>query len=343
MNKNKKILMRIVFGVSMTCSLIGCGNGGIRAPIVDNPKQVHGKSTVMRPPGLESATRDYGPLKIREGEWSAESVTQPWSSWWYPTRETSLFESNPPGQSPLEKYDRYVLKAHAWKSHAAEFEKQRLHDPNANPWEGRCNAWSAASLLVPEPKAPVSIEGITFGVGDLKALLVKSFEKVGGLKQYGQRFNGDRLGVYDDVFPDQFHRVLYAEMFEKKRPLIIDKDPGVAVWNTPIWKVHSQLHRDSQEDGVMHVTSWVFGATPFVEHYDDVGTLSVVLEYTYNLYGQTDADGFFRVSGGEWTGSSLDDHPDFVTVLTENPLHSSENQEMDWALVQEIIGHSSVE
>lgn len=335
-SENKKILKRILSSLSIAFAVTGCGNEKLHSPVVRNPKQEHEKHTLSRPPGFERATLDYGPLKVREGEWTAEAGIQPWSSWWYPTRETSLFESNPPGHSPLEKYDQYVLKAHARKSRAAEFEKQKLHDLNANSWEGRCNAWSAASLLVSEPKAPVKIEGITFGVGDLKALLVKSFEKVVGLKQYGQRFNGDRVGVYDDLFPDQLHRVLHAEIFEKKRPLIMDKDPGVAVWNTPIWKVHSQLQQDPQLDGVMHVTSWVFGATPFVEHYDDVGTLSVVLEYTYNLYGQMDQNGDFKVNGGEWTGDSLDDHPDFVTVLPENPQHSSENQEIDWTQVQEI-------
>lgn len=302
-----------------------------------SPKQTQNPFLASRPEGLSGATDHYGILRVQDGEWEAESQVRPWSFSWLPTRDTYLFESQPPGNSPLEKYDRYVRKAHHDQVHAADYERKNLFDPNAAPWEGLCNAWSVASLMMPEPRTSVTIEGIVFKVGDLKALLVKSFEKVADLRFFGQRFNGDRFGVFDDLYPDQFHRVVVSELVEKRRPFIFDKDPGVAVWNTPAWKAHGRLVRDPNFPQVLHATTWIVGASPFVDDEDHVGTLSVVFEYTYDLWGDWTSQGWFEVRGGSWTGQSLDDHPDFVTVLPEDSQHLSANPEIKWQYVQEIL------
>lgn len=339
---SRRFLHSIVFSLVLIPVIDGCGV--IPQDSLVQPHHDQEKSSSSRPSGFGQAIRDYGQLMVREGEFEAEAPQRPWSSWWYPVRDSYLFESTPPGNSPLEKYDRWIHQNQQEvprESHAAEYEKKKLYDPNAGPWEGLCNAWSAASLLMPEPVSPVTSQGVTFSVGDLKALIVKNFERVEGLRQYGQRFNGDRIGVFDDIYPEQFHRVLISELFEKKHPLILDKDPGLPVWNTPVWKAHSRLTHDTSDPRVMHVTTWIFGGSPFVESYDYVGTLSVILEYTYDLYGELTQEGAFKVMGGVWTGSSLDDHPDFVTVIPENAKHSSSNPEIRWDDVQEIL-HSEI-
>src|SRR5262249_20095746 len=38
-------------------------------------------------------------------------------------------------------------------------------------WWGICHAWSPASILMPEPKHPVTKNGVTFKVHDIKALV----------------------------------------------------------------------------------------------------------------------------------------------------------------------------
>jgi hypothetical protein len=299
---------------------------------------VSGLSIPQRPAEFELVTANYGPLTVYEGEFDAESSVRPWSSWWYPTKDTYLFESRGQRLSPLELYDSYVRKTRQLPGGAALFERERIYDPAAGSWEGLCNAWAIASLMSPEPRRMETIDGITFNVGDQKALLVKTYERVGGLRTYGQRNNGVHGTVFDDIYPDQFHRLIQAELFERGRPFMMDKDPGVAVWNTPIWKASVRTSRDLSDPYVMHVNTWLFGASPFVNYYDYVGTLAVVFEYTYDLYGIPQADGSFQVKYGAWTGESINYHPDFLTVLPEGSAQrSSRNSEIDAVVVDEIL------
>ncbi|MCM2322759.1 MAG: hypothetical protein NDJ90_05820 [Oligoflexia bacterium] len=309
----------VVFGI--LAGLSACGDANREPGSDESSSLVQGPE---RDSALLRATETYGPLVVAVGEGSAEASRRPWSSWWYPIRDTYLFEGTRANPAPLEKYDTYVLKTTGKAGAAAAFERERLYDPGASAWEGLCNAWAEASIMEAEPSAGATLNGISFGVGDLKALLVKTYEGFGGMRQYGQRFNGDRHGIYDDVFPDQFHRVLQAELFEMARPLIMDKDPGVPVWNTPIWMAQVRIERDPGDPGVVHVSTWLTGASPYVESYDFVGTLPVSYLYTYDLFGSDRGDGTFQVSYGLWTGRSIDDHPDFVSVL---PLDSPDGGE----------------
>ncbi|OFZ19692.1 MAG: hypothetical protein A2X94_16690 [Bdellovibrionales bacterium GWB1_55_8] len=289
-----------------------------------------------RDAGFEKASEVYGELFIRNGEYSAEARARPWSSWWFPTRETYLFREDGDQLAPLQKYDRYVSKT-GRRSAAAKFEEQFLFDPAASAWEGRCDAWSIASLMEIEPVVPVTRAGITFGVGDLKALLVKKYESFQGTQMFGQRYNGNRVSVFDDIYADQFHLLLQQELFERGRPFIMDKDPGAPVWNTPVWKAETRISPDPDRAHVRHVTTWIFGASPFVTSYDYVGTLSVVFEYTYDLFGEPQSDGSFLVRYGEWTGSSMDYHPDFLTVMPDASVTESLNKELDVTVIDEIV------
>lgn len=287
-----------------------------------------------------SVTREYGPLVIETGEFTAVSTDKPWSSWWYPARDTYLFQPTSRGPAPLQKYDAFVESETGTPGGAADFERDKLFDPNAASWEGLCNAWSAASLLSPEPLAGATIDDVSFGVGDLKALLVKTYEQVDGLKQFGQRYNGIEGDDFADLYPDQFHKFLMVELFGKKRPFIMDKDPGIPVWNTPVWKAMLRIDPDAANAHIMHVDAWVFGASPFVDSYDYVGTLSVGYEYTYDLYGTLDEANLFHVVYGKWTGDSVEDHPDFVVQLPASQGvdgHRSNNKALDSRTVERLL------
>lgn len=326
---------RTLWALSAVSVLAACGSDRL-------PAGPHAVPT--REGEFARATEAFGPLFVDEGEFDAEAGVRPWSSWWYPLRDTYLFESAGARKSPLEKYDRFVQKTSGQSPDAAVYERDNLHDPNATSWEGLCNAWAAASLLEPEPRRPVAHGGLTFEVGDQKALLIKSYELVDGLRQIGQRFNGDRAGVYEDIYPEQFHRVIQHQLFEQSRPIIMDKDPGVAVWNTPIWKAQARIAQDPSDPYVMRVSLWLVGASPFVDSYDFVGTLPVAFEYTYDLYGNRDEQGRFAVAFGAWTGPSIDFHPDFVTVIPESGTgHRSRNSKIDPAMVRSIVNGSAGE
>lgn len=319
-------------------SVTACGSGG-NSPA---PAGV----TITEPErgsGMDAVTQTYGPLSVNTGQFDIESPNKPWSSWWFPVTETYLFKGTNGQPGPLQKYDSYVSAVKYKEAGSASFEETKLYDPSAADWEGLCNAWSAASLLEPEPTTVKTVGGITFGIGDQKALLVKSYEIVDGLKQFGQRFNGERGDDFMDIYPDQFHKFMQHELFENHRSFILDKDPGIAVWNTPVFRASVQITPDAKDPTVRHVDTWLFGASPFVDNYDFVGTLAVAFEYTYDLYGTARPDGTFDVVYGVWTGKSLDAHPDFVTQLPEKKTtHWSKNTKLDYAIVQEILSGKAV-
>jgi len=55
-------------------------------------------------------------------------------------------------------------------------------------WWGHCNAWAAAAILEPEPVHSAEIDGTTWNVGDVKALLTESYMTM------NSAFYGSRVG-----------------------------------------------------------------------------------------------------------------------------------------------------
>ena len=338
-------ILRILPEIATVVTVLGLGacareNGPVPAATAAADPVPGEVSPGRRDEELSTATAAFGPLIVRGGEESHEAAVKPWSAWWYPVRDTALFEGNKPGESPLEKYDLYMKKVHHEDPGAAAFERDNLYDPRASGWEGHCNAWSLASVMEAEPVAPVIRGGVSFGVGDQKALLIKSYESVPGIRQFGQRYDGDRFSVYEDIYPDQLHRVIQDQLVDKGRPFIIDKEPGVAVWNFPIWKADTVIRPDTTDASRVHVTLWLHGASPFVSDPEFKGTLPLVFRYTYDLVGEPvdlPLGRSLRVVWGEWTGESRDYHPDFVTVLPDAREHSSRNEKIRNDIVYEII------
>ena len=96
-------------------------------------------------------------------------------------------------------------------------------------WAGHCNGWAAASILEPEPTAPVTRNGITFSVGDQKGLLS------------GYHF-GDE-GAYlvggrpDGVSPREFRDALQLFLGSKHQPILANiYARSSQVWSAPAYK-----------------------------------------------------------------------------------------------------------
>ncbi len=294
-------------------------------------------------------TDEYGPLVVSPGKFYAASKSQPWSGWWYPKRERYLFDRGPGLQAPLQKYDAYVAKKTGQNPGSAAYEEHDLflYNPSGGSADGLCDALSGASLLEAEPMAPVTLNGITFEVQDLKALLVKTYENVAGLEVKGER-NNNGNNDFQDMYPDQFHRFIQRELQQRGRPCYYDRDPSAIVWNTPVYKMDGEIKPDPSDANVMHVELTLVSASPFVDQsasgQNFVGRIEVLHEYTYDLYGETRPDGFHAVYG-EWTGESVEYHPDFVTRLPESVDHFSikrlsNNVKIDTALVDEIVSQA---
>jgi hypothetical protein len=308
-------------------------------------------------PALTAVTREFGQsvISMRNLPYRSEvgsAYHKPWSSWWFPKKDEVLFKGS---SSALSKYDqfrklRYRLKGKPTPRSAAEFESN-AHNPHSLAWEGLCDAWSMAAILKPEPKRPVTMrigrDAITFSVADLKALLLKTYENVddADLKYYGQKFTGDARGwIFADIFPNEFHRFLEVQLFQRKQAFIMDHDPGVEVWNVPVYKANYLIDAIPSDPNAVAVTAWVFSAEffPFVDR-ESVGTREAIRTYHYVLRGNRNIDGNLVVSSGDWIkGSdgidSTRSHPDFITAVA-NPLlvRKSYNPEIEIDLVDEIL------
>jgi hypothetical protein len=293
-----------------------------------------------------SVIADYGPLVIGKadfdlaagGDLSVELERRPWSAWWNPMSDNYMY--NGP-TSPLAKYDAYAASK-GIRTNAAEIEERNRRLFTHSKWAGHCHAWAYASLLADEPIR----DSKGFTPGEQKALLIKLFWNVEGLKAYGQKNTG-RNSDYNDIYPDQFHRLVVGELFEKKQGFVMDRDPGEEVWNYPVYGADFKFVKDAGDKSILHVTLALKMADPQVyklgsddtPDYEYRGTRAITVFYTYDLKGRYDEAGNFRVQSGVWTGASADYHPDFVTVLpASGGTPSSNNDQVRADLVSEITG-----
>jgi hypothetical protein len=166
-----------------------------------------------------------------------------WAGYWWPytgngTASDTYGGGNPRAgegrQSPVGKYDAarggttYAQKWE-WKNHGASI-------PQLQGWWGHDEGWSNASALFSEPREAVKINGIEFGVADIKALLSEACMEVDA-DYYGNRVEPGNANVskrWDDVVPDQFFLVLTNAMGARKQSIVIDSYTGVQTWNQSI-------------------------------------------------------------------------------------------------------------
>jgi hypothetical protein len=316
----------------------------------------------LNDPALYPATTEFGPTLIPMAQLPIETELvsakkKPWSSHWFPRAEKDIFEDGR-GGSPIEKYDLVRATLTNSASDAAAFERSR-HKPDAPKWEGLCDAWAIASLLFPEPtrSRTLRLDGgyhnfnnnrVTFSVGDQKALLLKSVEAISsaGLKVYGQKFLGDFAGwIYPDLFPQELHRFVEKQLFEKREAFVMDHDPGVEVWNEPVFKGNYKITALPGRSDAVNVRLWLYSAAPLRrEEKDRVGTKEVTREYNYILYGKLDGQGNLVVDSGAWQkGDLVDsrrDHPDYVFTIPNLAaiVPASYNNQFDPAIVKQILG-----
>jgi hypothetical protein len=303
-------------------------------------------------PRLRAVTSEFGPtiinlrdLPIRSEVASAER--EAWSSWWFPKFETLLFQANNGEYSPLEKYDSLRGRG----SQAAKWEEENEYNPTAARWEGLCDAWSLAAITYPEPKRPVKIRNVNFNVGDLKALVLKTYENVDdrALKIYGVRFEGNRNSwVFPDIFPDQLHRFVEIQLFKNKKSFIMDHDPGVAVWTVPVFKANYTIEQDRSDPNQVIVKMWLYNAAQLTSNTerDLVGTRQETREFNYVLRGERNSQGQLVINAGAWSKGaftdSRDNHPDYlVTVPNTSALYrQSKNTHIDGSFVDTIVRDS---
>jgi hypothetical protein len=342
----KKQIPLMVFGV-LALGATGCGKAGAAAPGQDSGKLI----VPDRPAELLLATAHYGPLSVREGDTDlVQADTRPWSSYWYPYANDLLVTASARngGQATLDKYDKYSAAVFNKKSAAvAEEIRSGAYNPQAEKWEGHCGSWSIASVLEAEPALPtkgVTVGGVTFYTRDVKALMIKSYENIVDNKQFhyfGQSQDDDGVEDGQSIYPDQFHRVMQAELFDKHRPFIMNEDHEGQVWNTPVWEAESTISGDANDPHVMHVHTLAQGAQSDLVSPDYAGpSQDTTYEYFYDLYGTLQPDGSFLVAYGKWTGKSVKAHPGFVMAFPPKGTdvkHYTANKEIDAQVLSDIF------
>lgn len=318
-------------------------------------------AAALNDPILTAVTREFGSTSIALDRLPYKSdvgqaTRKPWSSWWYPKREDTLFRGG--DSSPLGKYDIVRKKMYSKQdkpspNSAADWE-QRGYNPAVVAWEGLCDAWALASITTPEPSRGVKVSftmtSVVFDVEDLKAILLKTFEAVDdtSLKYYGQKFTGSNTSwIYPDIFPEQFHRFVEKQIFEKGEPFIMDHDASHEVWNVPVYKANYTMTALPDDPNAVLVKMWIFTAEPTLANDKNfVGTREAIREYNYVLQGRREG-GNLIVTSGYWVRSSngVDsrrDHPDYLIRIVDPQklIRKSWNPEIDVEVVDKILEKS---
>lgn len=273
-----------------------------------------------------------------DGSAMGEISPPPWSGYWW-ARKKGFLVLGWPGHSPspFEKYDAYVQSrtgknpgAHAWEKDI----RNTHYNPKAEDWEGHCNGWAAASILAPEPRQTKIRNGITFLPSDQKGILSELYMNTYCMF-YGKRNWGNPGDDPDDIYPDEFHKLLLEYIANKKSAIICDTAYDRQVWNYPLYKFESSWSTSWFNRNKLKVRTTVYYADDGVNP-DYIGTKWFSTTYTYNLF----LDNQGNITGGEWTGSSKTNHPDFVWVPTADapnpPGTVQENPCLDPRFVKEI-------
>lgn len=262
-------------------------------------------------PAVASADSEWGRVR-----------TDPWSGSWWPMLSTQVNLYDDGG--PLEKYDSYVKATTGTAGGAKAWERaNHATDNEANSWWGHCHAWSAASILTPQPPTTRTVEGIAFDGNDLRGLVTELYysPKLNWLA--GTRVddkNDTTSAAYKDVAPAWMDWLLRYYVRYYKYPFVMDINANAEVWNFPAYAYSRSSTANA--DGSESVTTTVWYANP---KYGVTGTSYFSRTYTYTLKSGT---------LGTWTGDSVKDHPDFAWL----PTGRNAMPHVDAAKVGTIVG-----
>ena len=236
-------------------------------------------------------------------------------------------------------------------------------------WWGYCPGWVAAAILNPtEPLHAVERNGVRFEVSDIKALLVGQYEGARALG-LGGRCNADEIEHDDegrvvatecrDTNPGSYHVIVTNFIGINKKSFAEDRTAGAEVWNQPVAaydiikmeeieaKAANELLGVEGDDyafnddavslrEVRMNVQYVTESSPSTE---PVGMDDYLRTDRYHYILEIDGDG--KIIGGEWVGSSRDNHPDFLWTPTAPSLTSrSVNPNVSLDQVLELLEDS---
>jgi hypothetical protein len=253
----------------------------------------------------------WAPVLTQAATDSAAASFTPWSGYWWPSSVGGLATGNDyrGHPAPLEKYE--LLKNGTYPGFATQWDLEHHYDPDAMSWYGLCAAWAAASAYEEIRFYPSVIENILFRVGDKKGLITACHDN-----DVSIRINAET--------PDIFHYWLLHYIKDQGISFYAELDPSIQVWNYPITRYEMTT---IEKNGGKNVTCQIWFADDMVDP-DIQGTVELTKLYTYDLVTAGD-----EITGGEWTGASVYNHPQKL-VLPVSP--GSNNPYLDYPFIRNI-------
>jgi subtilisin-like proprotein convertase family protein len=232
-------------------------------------------------------------------------------------------------------------------------------------WWGLCHAWVPAAILAAEPQHDVTINGVTFTVSDIKALLIAMYDRssahmLGGRcndfeierDEAGRPLNEDCR----DTNAGSFHVVITNMLGKMKRSFAEDRTIGYQVWNQPILGYEIKKEEELTEDAVMDklkhpgekfhdvfnsddAVKWVYFEMDVDYLSESSADVDGPLIPTINTYTHTDHYKYIveinaddEIVGGEWV--SYNTIPDFLWL----PIRAyGGNPQMSLAKVEHLL------
>ena len=221
-----------------------------------------------------------------------EASATPWSGYWWPHSSGGLatgldYRGHP---APLEKYE--LLTLGIYPGQLVSWYEDNYYDPDAPGWYGLCAYWAWAASYEQIEIFPSSEENIIFRVGDKKGLITLAH-------------TNDFIESASGHSPDVFHYWLLHYIKDQGKAFVADLDSGSQVWSYPIFKYEME---STVNAGTETVAVKIFYSDDLVRP-DYMGAKIKSKTYTYILF----LNGNDVITGGEWTGFSINDHPQRLT------------------------------
>ncbi len=234
-------------------------------------------------PSLFSADLEF---KFSALPLTGEASTIPWAGNYWPTYDDNInFRWDGTNDSASLKYEKSfgvtgvedaVSKFHGIDSRTSDKECKQTSECNASlgekcgkrrgkdtgrcipSWWGICHAWAPAAILLPEPKLPVTRNGVTFKVQDLKALATlvhnSTTTKFVSLRcnlgagddtvkfdEYGRPSNGN--AQCRDTNAGTWHVLATNYLGIKRQSFVEDRTYDHQVWNQPVRGYRIKSHK----------------------------------------------------------------------------------------------------
>ncbi|HTN28636.1 MAG TPA: hypothetical protein VL180_12710, partial [Burkholderiales bacterium] len=267
-------------GFALGVSLVaGCVDAGDDKPDVSNVKGgPDGKAEAWGSsdnPAMFNANLEY---RVAELPRTGEATNIPWAGNYWPVFEDSInYKWNGAGSKAAstkygEAFGVTGVEDGVSRYHGIDAQSSRTActtDSNCNSslgeacakregqtsgrciptWWGICHAWAPAAILLPEPKKPVTYNGVEFKVQDIKALLTlvhdRTETKFVSLRcdklnteneitfdKYGRPNNAN--GECRDTNPGTFHVLMTNYLGKQGEAFVYDRTWDGEVWNQPL-------------------------------------------------------------------------------------------------------------